>query len=65
MRFSLVAVCLVLVFGLTVNASAASPVFVALDTDGDGELSIVELGVIELILRRPMRTRTARFRATS
>ena len=28
MRFSLVAVCLVLVFGLTVNASAASPVFV-------------------------------------
>jgi predicted O-methyltransferase YrrM len=52
MRFSPVAVCLVLVFGLTVNASAASPVFVALDTDGNGELSISELGAIELIVAK-------------
>jgi predicted O-methyltransferase YrrM len=47
-----VAVCLVLVFGLTVNASAASPVFVALDTDGNDELSISELGAIELIVAK-------------
>lgn len=52
MRFSPVAVCLVLVFGLTVNASAASPVFVALDTDGNDELSISELGAIELIVAK-------------
>jgi predicted O-methyltransferase YrrM len=52
MRFSPVAVCLVLVFGLTVNASAASPVFVALDTDGNDELSISELRAIELIVAK-------------